>query len=176
MPEPQKEGKSKATLIAVAILVAIIAGGGMWYWMNSRLQTNKKANLTQISQLQSSITSLNSQLTTAKKAAKTTTTTTTTTSTASSSNKLDVDALKAYCTAQDGYPNVVINPLVYTETTNGKYALCGIGHTNTIGGGLMIVVRQNNAWNKIFYGNGAVSPSLCSQYKIPNSIVSTCQY
>jgi cytoskeletal protein RodZ len=165
VPEPKKQGKSKAALIAVAILVAIIAGGGMWYYMNYRLQNNKKDNSSQVSQLQASITSLNSQLATAKNS-KTTTTTTTQTSTN------EITALKTFCLGTD--PNNEVGPIQYVENSNGKYGNCVVSQKNEPGGGMIISTYLNSQWTKIWEGNGIMEASDCTKYKIPTTIYADC--
>ena len=167
MPEPKKSGKSKATLIAVAILVAIIAGGGTWYYMNYRLQNNEKDNSSQVSQLQASITTLNSQLA----AAKTTTTTTTKTTTQTAASDL-IGSLKTFCQASE--TNITVSPITYVENTNGKYGNCGISPNDGTGGGMLVAVLQNNNWVKVWEGNGILSQALCTQYKIPTKIYADC--
>ena len=173
MPEPKRQGKSKATLIAVAILVAIIAGGGVWYCMNHKNQTDKKASNKSISALQASITSLNSQLATAKTA--TTTTTTAKTTTTATLNELD--KLRTFCQGTD--PDTLVTGITFVQlssTNTYEYGDCGIGSKSHVGGGHIIAIYSNSSWTKVWEGNGFVDQATCTKYSLPvANFQATCQ-
>lgn len=52
MPPSQKPGKGAVIALVIVIILAIAAIGGTWYYMNNKAKNDKKAQETQIEQLQ----------------------------------------------------------------------------------------------------------------------------
>lgn len=162
-----KSGKGKKFLqmFIVAIIIAAIAGGGVWYYMNNKNKTAKTANDKAISTLNANIADLNKQLAAAK-TSKSTTTTTTTTSTN------DFATLNTFCLNAD--PNNEVGTIQLVENTNGKYGNCVVSQKGEPSGGMLISTYLNGKWTKIWEGNGVMEASNCTQYKIPKSIYEDC--
>ena len=168
MPEPKKSGNSKAKMIAVAILVAIIAGGGVWYYMNHKLDTQNKSNQTHVSSLQTQITDLNKAVATQTAAAKTASAA----ATAATKTANEFDSLKTFCLGTD--PNTTVGSIQYVENKNGKFGLCGIGSKIDNSGAMMVSTFLSGKWLKVWSGNGVMDASNCTKYKIPTTIYADC--
>jgi hypothetical protein len=77
----------------------------------------------------------------------------------------ELTALRTFC--QDS------QYITYVENPNGKFGNCAIT-SNEGGGGMKIAKLVNSTWTTIYEGNGAFDDNLCTQYKIPKSIMSSC--
>ena len=70
----QKSGKGMIVAVAIVIILAIVAVGGTWYYMNNKAKNDKKAQDAQIQQLQKQLDTLKQGATKTDKPTTTTTT------------------------------------------------------------------------------------------------------
>ncbi|MEI6237782.1 MAG: hypothetical protein WCP03_04255, partial [Candidatus Saccharibacteria bacterium] len=160
VPKPQKAGNNTLLITVVLIAVmALIAVGATWYYMNSKQKDQQSNNQNQIDQLKSEASALKDKVAITKPS-----TTPTPTPTAT---KNDLEVLKAFCKSIQ--PNSTIDPVIYYQGTSGNFGKCGLD------GGQIITAYVNNAWVKVYEGNGVFEDSLCVKYKIPYSIMTSCK-
>jgi hypothetical protein len=158
--KPEKSGKKNIIITIVLIIItALIAAGATWYYMDSKQKDQQTNNQKQIDQLKSEASALKDKEATTKPSTTPTPTPTT--------SKNDVEALKTFCKSLQ--PKSTIDPVIFYQGTSGNFGKCGVD------GGQIITAYVNNAWVKVYEGNGVFEDSLCVKYKIPFSIIATCK-
>jgi type II secretory pathway pseudopilin PulG len=156
-----KKSSKKVIIVTVVLIIvtALVAVGATWYCMDNKQKDQQATNQKQVEQLKSEASALKNKEATVKPSTTPTPTSTTA--------KNDVEVLKAFCKSLQ--PKSTIDPVIFYQGTSGNFGKCGVD------GGQIITAYVNNAWVKVYEGNGVFEDVLCVKYKIPYSIMTSCK-
>ena len=166
--------KKPIILSVVFILLLGVSTGGVWYWQNSEKTKQQQENQNKVSTLETAKSNLEKdKAELEKKVEETEKTTMSSSQGTTTASQGEIDQIKVVCIVGK---DEVLNPLVYVENDNGKFADCGIGQKNGPGGGHVFLKKINNAWTKIWEGNGDPTEQDIEKYKIPHQIYPESKY
>jgi len=176
MVEVKKEEKKNNNMLIVLLailLTTLLVGGTTWYFMDQNEKNLQSSTDTTILVLQKKVISLEKNKNTTVTPTPTPTVTPTPTTTV---NKDTVEELRTFCLGSD--PDTTVGNLSYMESVNGIYGNCGMGSkSQPAGGSMLISIRNNGVWTKVWSGNGIIETATCDQYKIPSKMSGgTCNY
>jgi nitrogen fixation-related uncharacterized protein len=174
LPKSEFNRKKIIYFVVVAIVAAALSGLAVWGYMSGQNDKNGKslnAQLTtksnKITSLQSNVKSLETQV-----AAKTTTTTTNSSQQATNATGM-FESFVDFCgTDGSSVSYATLTDRAYSGGGSGGYfGSCSIAEKGTLtGGGLLFARYINNAWQRIYFGNGMADDSVCTQYQVPHEL------
>lgn len=158
---------------AIVLLSALVVGGTTWYVMDKSAKEVAVATEAQAEELQTLVNKLEEE--SAVKEPATAIIDDDTSVASPTAVATGLSTLEDYCkTANNG---VLLVGYSYMKTLNGEFANCGLGDGVSPGGAMLIAKYKNNAWVKLWSGNGVIEDSVCDADKIPNKMSGgTCNY